>query len=142
MRLDRPVTQFVQPEQESMTTLSLWKNSSDSSVRNANLAELAWRIALPVSVILLSLLAFSLSEVKPRQGRYAKLFPAVLIYTVYANLIFINRSWMTRGVISPELGMWWPHALLALITALLLYITYHPHLIQRIKNASFTTLSH
>lgn len=135
LRLDRQVSKFVQLEQESMPTLSLLENKGD---RNANLAELEWRISLPISVVLLSLLAFSLSEVKPRQGRYAKLIPAVLIYTVYANLLFISRSWIAHGVVSPGIGMWWVHGLLALITGFLLYISYHPHFMyqfmQRVKH--------
>lgn len=124
LRIDRQVSQFVQLEQESMPTFSLWKSNKDI---NANLAELEWRISLPISVLLLSLLAFSLSEVKPRQGRYAKLVPAVLIYTIYANLLFISRSWISHGVISPGVGVWWVHGLLAFIIAILLYVSYHPY---------------
>jgi len=142
LRLDRSNFQFVQLEQDSMPTLSLWNGKGD---RNANLAEFSWRISLPISVILLSLLALSLSEVKPRQGRYAKLFPAVLIYTIYANLLFINRSWMTRGIISPEIGLWWTHGFIALITVILLYFSYqHQPFLSKIKNfyERLTALSH
>lgn len=120
LRLDKQVRQFVPLEQQSMPTWTLWQTHAD---RNKNLAELEWRMAMPISVGLLALLAVSLSEVKPRQGRYAKLIPAVLIYTVYANLLFVSRSWVERGVISPEMGMWWVHALLALLTALLIYLS-------------------
>lgn len=112
IRLDTQYNQLVPEEQEAMSTAALWKNAG-----RANLAELQWRISLPLSVIVLSLLAFSLSEVKPRQGRYAKLIPAILIYTIYANLLFVGRSWVSRGMIPPVIGMWWVHGILLLLIA-------------------------
>lgn len=124
LRLDRQVTQFIRVQQDSMPTFALWK---DKGNRSANLAELEWRIALPISVLLLTLLAFLLSEVKPRQGRYAKLIPAVLIYTVYANLLFVMRSWIAQDLISPELGMWWVHGVFALALSPFIYFSYRPY---------------
>ena len=72
-------------------------------------AELQWRFALPISVLLLAGLAISLSKVNPRQGRYAQLFPAFLLYIIYADLIFVGRAWLQKGKIAPELGLWWVH---------------------------------
>jgi lipopolysaccharide export system permease protein len=128
LRLDRQVTQFIRVQQDSMPTFALWK---DKVNRSANLAELEWRIALPISVLLLTLLAFLLSEVKPRQGRYAKLIPAVLIYTVYANLLFVMRSWIAQDLISPAIGMWWVHGVFALVLCLFLYFNYRPRFFFR-----------
>jgi len=82
-------------------------------------AMLQWRLAMPISVILFTLLAFPLSEVKPRSGKFARLFPAILIYIAYADLMFLGRAWIEQGAISPSLGLWWIHGA-ALILALIL----------------------
>lgn len=80
-------------------------------------AELQWRIAMPIATVLLAALAVPLSRTSPRQGRFAKLFVAVLVYVVYMNLLVASRSWLERGTISPLLGMWWAHGLMLLLVA-------------------------
>ena len=75
-------------------------------------AELQWRIAMPLATILLAALAVPLSRTGPRQGRFAKLFIAVVIYALYMNFLAIARSWVEHGKIIPAVGMWWVHALL------------------------------
>lgn len=77
-----------------------------------NAAELQWRFAMPISALLLVLLAIPLSYTKPRQGRYSNIFPALLIYVVYMNLLFLTRDWISSKTISSSLGMWWVHGLL------------------------------
>ncbi|SCX97431.1 LPS export ABC transporter permease LptF [Basfia succiniciproducens] len=46
-------------------------------------AELNWRISLILAVPLMALLAVPLSKVNPRQGRFAKILPALLLYLIY-----------------------------------------------------------
>ncbi len=83
-------------------------------------AELQWRISVPVSAILLVLLALPLSYTTPRQGRYAKLAVAIVIYAVYANLGMAAVKWISRGIIPPSIGMWWLHAALGVLILLIL----------------------
>ncbi len=80
------------------------------STRKPDIAELQWRISMPLSVLVLALLAVPLSRTNPRQGKYAKLFVAVLVYLVYNNLMGMANTWVARGTIPPLLGMWWVHA--------------------------------
>lgn len=75
-------------------------------------AELAWRLAAPVSVMLLVLLAVPLSHVLPRQGRYGKLVLGIVGYLVYSQLMGMGQAWIAKGRLPPELGLWWVHALL------------------------------
>jgi len=96
----------------------------------ANQAEWQWRLSIPLSVFVLGLLALPLSRLRPRQGRYAKLLPAIFIYICYANLMFVGRDWIKSGTVDPWIGMWWIHAL-ALILALLL--AYFPRMAQQLK---------
>lgn len=83
-------------------------------------AELQWRLAMPLSVVLLALLALPMSQVKPRQGKFAKIFPAVLIYIIYANMILVAQSWLEQGTIIPSIGLWWIHASLLLVIVILM----------------------
>lgn len=81
-------------------------------------AELQWRASLPISTILLALLAIPLCRVRPRQGRYLALIPAILAYMIYANFMFVTRSWLEQGAIPIWLGVWWVHGLLLTVAIL------------------------
>lgn len=100
----------------SVSTWQLWQE------RNNNLAaaELQWRLSLPLSALILTLLGTPLSRIKPKRGRYAKLAPAVLLYIIYANLLFLAKAWIKRGLLSPELGIWWTHGLMLLLAIFLI----------------------
>lgn len=71
--------------------------------------ELHWRISMPLSVIILSLIAVPLSRVDPRQGRFARIFSAILVYVVYSNMMGVGRSWLEREVVPIWVGLWWVH---------------------------------
>jgi len=77
-------------------------------------AELQWRIATPVSILILALLAVPLSRSSPREGRYARVGLGLLIYIIYANMLAIARVWVEREAVPVWLGTWWVHAGLAL----------------------------
>lgn len=74
-------------------------------------AELHWRIALPLSVLLLALLAVPISHSQPRQGRYARLLLALLVYVLYVNLLGAGRTLIGSGRLVAEAGLWWAHLL-------------------------------
>jgi lipopolysaccharide export system permease protein len=97
--------------QETVPTIELWQ-SRDIRRR----AELHWRMALPVMCLVLTLLAVPLSRLRPRQGRYARVWLAVVIYFVYSNLISAGQTWLARGVVPEYLGLWWVHAAVILLT--------------------------
>ena len=69
----------------------------------------------------LTLVGVPLSRVNPRAGKYAKLLPAIVLYILYANMMFITRSWLASGKIPIWLGMWWPHVIVVVVGLLLLY---------------------
>lgn len=77
-------------------------------------SELQWRLSIPFSVLLLALLAIPLSQIKPRQGRYAAVIPAILIYVVYMNLLFVGRNLMEQKAL-PFLGLGWVHLIIVLL---------------------------
>ncbi len=97
---------------EAMSTADLW-----ASTNKREAAELQWRISMPLSVLLLALMALPISRLSPREGRYARLFVAILIYIVYNNLMLVARDMVKTSAVPEFIGIWWVHLLL-LITAI------------------------
>ncbi len=75
-------------------------------------AELEWRLSMPAATLILALLAVPLSRMNPRQGRYARVFMAILVYAVYYNLLGVAKSWVERGKLAPVPGLGLVHALM------------------------------
>ncbi|TIH09583.1 LPS export ABC transporter permease LptF [Pseudomonas leptonychotis] len=84
-------------------------------------SELQWRLSIPVLVFVVTLLAVPLSRVNPRQGRFLKLLPAILLYMAYLALLIAARGALDKENIPAVLGLWWVHGLFVLIGLLLLY---------------------
>lgn len=105
-------------EDEALSTRVLFKERRDP--RRAG--ELEWRLSIPLSALMLALLAVPLSAIRPRSGRFLVLLPAVLIYIFYINLLFMARHSLEAGALPLWLGMWWVHALMGcLVLAVLWY---------------------
>jgi len=100
------------PASRALSTLALIASTSPE-----RLAELHWRVALPIAAMLLALLAIPLSFVNPRSGASWNLFLAVLIFFLYYNLLKIFEAWTIQGRIPPWVGMWPVH--LGMIATLL-----------------------
>lgn len=86
-----------------------------------HVAELQWRLAIPISAFILVLLAIPLSFVDPRAGRSINLMVALLIYTIYNNLLSIMQAWLAQGKLSPLIGLWPVHLFFLLLTFYLFY---------------------
>jgi lipopolysaccharide export system permease protein len=76
------------------------------------------------------LLAIPLSKTNPRQGRFARMLPAVLLYVIYLVILNAARGAVEDGKISSSLGLWWVHALFLFIALTLLFL---PVVRQRLK---------
>lgn len=90
------------------------------SDNSKDVAELQWRLSLPLAALGLVLLAVPLSRSTPREGRFGKLFSAVLIFIVYYNLLGTAQVWVEKGTLPALPGMWWVHALPVVLALLLL----------------------
>ena len=77
-----------------------------------SIAEIQWRISMPLSCVLLALAAVLLSRTEPREGRFGKLFLSLLVYIAYVYSLMVSKSWIANGSISPYIGMWWAHLLM------------------------------
>jgi len=100
---------------ELKTTADLLQSSTPT-----DRAELHARIAAPVSLFALMLLAVPLSRSRPREGRYGRVGIGMLIYITYANSQAIGRVWIERDELPSWAGLWWVHATLALLGLYLL----------------------
>jgi lipopolysaccharide export system permease protein len=77
---------------------------------NLNLSELIWRVGIPLSSLVLVLLAIPMSFVNPRAGRSANLLFALLTYMVYSNLLSVSQARVAQGRLDFSLGVWMVHA--------------------------------
>ncbi|MGB0468211.1 MAG: LPS export ABC transporter permease LptF [Pontibacterium sp.] len=87
VRMEPPDTLLAVTKDSAKPTLELI-----GSDRALDRAQLHWRIALPMLAIIVSLMAVPLSKVNPRQGRYAKMLPSIILYLVYLTLLSTARS--------------------------------------------------
>ena len=99
------------------------KNSPTMDLIAQNLpvyrAELMWRLSLPISAIVLALLAIPLSFVNPRAGRSANMLLALFAYMVYNNLLTISQAWIADGKISFEMGLFAVHVFMLCLLPLM-----------------------
>lgn len=84
-------------------------------------AELQWRIAIPLAMPLLTLIAVPLARVNPRQGKFARMGPALLIYLGYFLVLMAAKRALEDGAFSATIGLWWIHVALALFGFLLIF---------------------
>ncbi len=71
-----------------------------NSTASADSAELQWRICLPFSVIVLTLACYFILRIEPRNGKFANLPVAIILYSAYYVAIGLARSWVEQGVIA------------------------------------------
>lgn len=83
-------------------------------------AELQWRISMPLMVFITTLLAVPLSKTNPRQGRYLKMLPAILIYIFYLAFLINARGAIAEGDLPAWLGVWVVHIPFFIIALLML----------------------
>ena len=112
---------------DALTTMALVKLTS-----NEARAELLWRIASPMTCLVLILLAIPLGFVNPRAGSSANLIIALLVFFSYSNLVKLVEASVKQGRIGFALS-WWPLPLLAALAVLGLFAwrlnlnhRYHP----------------
>ncbi|WP_394358985.1 LPS export ABC transporter permease LptF [Marinomonas maritima] len=106
-------------EPYTKSTLSLIKSTA-----LLDKVELQWRISLVVVIPILAIIGLSLSQVNPRQGRFFKMLPAIILMILYIALLIWGRTSLEKGKLPIQLGLWWIHGVFALIAAAL-FIQYN-----------------
>jgi lipopolysaccharide export system permease protein len=94
---------------DALSTPALLALSDDAAM-----AELLWRIASPITCLVLLLLAIPLGFVNPRAGSSANLILALLIFVTYSNMIKFFEGSVKLGRLNFGVA-WWPlHVFVAL----------------------------
>jgi len=107
----------------------VWELISDP--KNPHLAELLWRIGLPLTALILVLLAIPLAFVNPRAGRATNLIIAILCYMIYNNFLSVSQAWVGQGKIPFWLGVSAVHVIMLLVLAGLFIVRQNPLLLVR-----------
>ena len=108
--IEEPDSQAQRKKMVAIPTLELWDMDSIEAK-----AEMQWRIAIPLSLPFLVLIAVPLSAVDPRQGRFGKMFPALLLYLGYFLLLLASRRVMEDGKLPSFIGLWWVHIVMLIV---------------------------
>ncbi|PTQ89067.1 LPS export ABC transporter permease LptF [Agitococcus lubricus] len=83
------------------------------------LGEWLWRWSMPLIAPIGVLLALPLAKVNPRQGRYLKLLPAILLYISFVVFIGAMRNKVDKAKVG-EMAVWTVHMAYFLLALLLL----------------------
>lgn len=83
-------------------------------------AALQWRLSSPLVVLIVTLLGVLFSHTNPRRGRYAMLFPAILLYLIYLVLLNSARGAVEEQRLSSAIGLWGVHFTFFVLTISLL----------------------
>jgi lipopolysaccharide export system permease protein len=92
---------------DTKPTRELWGTHEASDI-----AQLQKRGSSPLMALVLTLVAVPLSRLRPRQGRYARVGFAIVVYFVYSNLLAASEVWLEKGELPPQIGVWWVHIIM------------------------------
>jgi lipopolysaccharide export system permease protein len=115
VRINLPGGDVTSTKRAATSTTKLLASSNTEDI-----AELQWRLSMPLSVISLLLLAVPLCKSSPRKGRYGRLVVAILLFVIYYNLLGTAKVWVGDGSVPPLIGLWWVPALPVVLAAMLL----------------------
>jgi len=116
MRIEAHESSEIEKSAKNLATWELLREPTP-----VNKGELLWRIGVPLSALLLSLLAIPLSFVNPRAGRTNNLVFALLTFMIYSNLLSVGQAWVAQGRISFGMGVWAIHALMLIVLVVLFW---------------------
>jgi len=109
---------------DSPRTRPVWELVKDS--QPSYLAELLWRLGLPLAALNLAVLAIPLAFVNPRAGRTSNLIFALLTYMIYSNLLSVSQAWVAQDKLRFEIGVWAVHVGMFLLLVVLFYRRQNP----------------
>lgn len=101
-------------EADGRSTMALLVDASPQST-----AAIQWRMSMPLLVLIVTVLAIPLSRTSPRQGRFLKMLPAILLYLIYVAALSTVRSAVEDGKFPPMPGLWVVHLGFLLLAAIL-----------------------
>lgn len=125
----------------ALTTLELYTNIPPE-LDSAYSATIQWRIAFPLACIILVFIAVPLSVVNPRQGKFAKMLPALMLFLGYLLLLTSMRSAIEKNAIPSVIGLWPIHISALFVGVMLLMKGRSSGRIIKAKLPSFRNKKH
>lgn len=110
---------------ETQTTLKLLDNTEKPAVQ----AELGYRLSMPWLIVIATMLAVPLAQVSPRQGRWVRLIPAILIFVSCAIAIISLKTAVNKQKVS----VWAYPGLIAGFMVFALYLNWQSRVTHRIR---------
>ena len=102
---------FLDDRNSAIPTFELFERSDP-----VGLSELHWRLSVVLMIPVIGLLAVPLSRVNPRQGRFTRLVPAMILCFLYVIALSAGKSGIEREDFPAVYGLWWIHGIFLLIT--------------------------
>ncbi|WP_310447163.1 LPS export ABC transporter permease LptF [Thiobacillus sp.] len=121
MRLDRADVEASEPGIRQKPLTALIDDASPPAR-----AELLWRLGVPVSALVLAIMAIPISFVNMRSRRSYGLLIALLLYFVYNNLLSLSQAWVAQDKLNPWVGMFATHILMLFAALALFYARARP----------------
>ena len=90
-------------------------------------AQLLWRVGVPISALILAVMAIPLSFVNTRARRSYGMVIALLLYFVYNNLLSLSQAWVAQDKLNPWIGMASSHLLMLSAVVILFYRRSRQH---------------
>lgn len=109
---------------EGVPTIELMARADDEAH-----AELGYRLSLPFLMLIAILLATPLATVRPRQGRWLKLIPAIFIFVANVLILISLKETVSKG----KVGVWVYPVAVVVMMAFATYLNYHEHLMARLR---------
>ncbi len=114
MVIPEEVTSLRKQKVKTVGSIDLFKGLSQDDLAAEYWAEIHWRLSVPISIPLLLLLAIPLSRVEPRQGKFARMLPAIAVYLTYMIAMLLTKGLIEDKKLPGILGFWWIHLLFAI----------------------------
>lgn len=124
--LEKPASEKItETNVETQTTAKLLANTQKPEVK----AELGYRFTMPWLIIIAAMLATPLAQVRPRQGRWLRLLPSVLIFASCAISIISLRTAIGKESISEYAYIW----LILGFIAFALLLNWQSRVVHRVR---------
>ena len=81
------------------------------SDKPGGIAEFQWRLAIPLTTIMLALLGVPLSQTSTHQGRHTRIILAIIVYALLFNLFGVAHSLVEQAQVPAIPGIWWFYVL-------------------------------
>ncbi|UYZ72900.1 LPS export ABC transporter permease LptF [Moraxella bovis] len=101
-------------------------------------AELGYRLSLPFLMIIAVLFATPLATVRPRQGRWLKLIPAIFVFVANVLILISLKESIAKG----KIGVYIYPVALVLFIAFALYLNYHDRIMAQLRRNRISRQGH